>query len=520
MFRAHDGAPPLPDSDGPEDEGGATQYVGAPPFDPGWARIALGAAPVLAGFLVAGRAAAGWWSLPGGLLLLALAGSTPRRIMAGTLRVIRRGPVPVTAGLAGAGLAVGLWIEGLTLLSCAAGGAGLAPTFLAAWRAGLRPPPERTPPVKPSPDEEWRARVEDRWPDTAGRAGLHLAGQPAVVPALVGPPELRGPGTVHLRIDLAPPELAPEDVAARLPVLVRGLRARYVDVRPVDPHDTDLADVWLWRGRHPLDRLVTPADLHTVDDPSGEWVPAGRLSTGAPALLRWRLSTLITGAVGTGKTTTQVALLYGMRLQRIPLRLYVVDTLGDLAAWAPVLGDRYARTARAAVPLVERYAEAVQDRYDQLEDGEEVRPDRDRPALLLLITEGLHLRQRRAGFTDSDVKAVDVGLRYVTGSGRRAAAAVHMATQLPQKEEYGGLRDLLPQRVGHWVSEESMVDPALGSGALEKGARLHDLPASLKGAGYVLDPESRFPAMMRATYIPAADRAAVFGLRAEREGSG
>jgi hypothetical protein len=336
------------------------------------------------------------------------------------------------------------------------------------------------------------------------------------VPVLVRPPKVVGRGALTLRIDLGPAERVPSDVVAALPHLEAGLRAGYADARPVDPHDPDLVDVWLWRGRHPLDREVTIADLAPLAGRPGEWVPFGLTATGDVARLRWRLSQLVIGASEMGKTTTQVAVLYGMRLQRVPLAggLYVIDTLGDLAAWAPVLGDRYARTTKEAVPLAERFASEVQERYDALPHGAEFQPGPGTgPALRLVITELLHLRQKRAGFGDSDLRAVDVALRFAAGSGRRCAAAVDAASQLPQKDELAGLRDLLRQRVGHWVPNESMVDPALGDGALERGARLHDLPEGLKGAAYTWNPDTRWPLMVRPVNIAAADRARVFGLR-------
>jgi hypothetical protein len=211
-------------------------------------------------------------------------------------------------------------------------------------------------------------------------------------------------------------------------------------------------------------------------------------------------------------------MLYGLRLQGIPVRLFAIDTLGDLRAWAAVLGDRYAPTAKAGVPVAERWAEEIQDRYDQLGHGEEAVPRPGLPVLLMIVTEGLALRQYRAGFTKDDGTKLDTALRYGAAFGRRAAGVAWIASQLPQKDAgdggLGPLRDLLRQRIGHWVPDSSMVDPALGSGALERGARLHDLPEGLKGAAYVWDVESRQPVMMRPALIPPADRARVFGLRA------
>jgi hypothetical protein len=57
-----------------------------------------------------------------------------------------------------------------------------------------------------------------------------------------------------------------------------------------------------------------------------------------------------------------------------------------------------------------------------------------------------------------------------------------------------------------------MVDPALGSGALDRGALAHELPASLKGAAYVLDVETRWPTLGRPAVVPVHEVPEAFGL--------
>lgn len=514
MFRTHDTPAPLPSpEDGPDE---AVQVTPLPQVPAAY--VALWSAPLVVVWgLVVGKPLLSLLALP--LLGVAMLGTTPRRQLFWAVRRAARLPWRAWALLAGLAVAGWMWTEGWTLLSCAAALIGAAPIFTAALTGRTASSgPERTPPVKPGAEEEWRRRVEEKWPGTAARAGLHLPNEPATVPVLVQPPRVLGPGALQLRLNLEAAELAPEDVHAAVPTLLRGLRARYADVQAVDPHSLDLVDVTLWRGRHPLDAPVSYRDLAPVGRGGGEWIPVGRLATGGTAVLRWRYGTFISGAPETGKTSTQIAMLFGLRLQGIPVRLFVIDTLGDLRAWAPVLGDRYAATAKAGVPVAERWAQEIQDRYDQLGHGQEAVPDRGTPVLLMVVTEGLALRQYRAGYTKDHAGTLDTALRYGAAFGRRAAAATWIASQLPQKDSgdggLGPLRDLLRQRVGHWVPDDSMVDPALGSGALERGARLHDLPEGLKGAAYVWDVESRNPVMMRPALIPPADRARVFGLRA------
>ena len=411
-----------------------------------------------------------------------------------------------------------VWPRAGALLSCAVALPAAAPIVWAAVGVRLRRPRERKGLVKPGADEEWRRRVEDEWPITAARAGLANPDEPAELAVLAGPVELLAPGHVHYRLDVEPALLTPEDVSQRIPALVRRQRAGHIVVRPVDPNNPDLVDVWLWRGVHPLDVPVDWRDLRPIGSEPGEWVPIGRLATGGAAgrqlALRWRISTGYFGAPETGKTNTQRAMLKGCQVQGLPLAggLHIVDPNGDFAPWAPVLGERYSRTPREARRMVARFAERVGERYDSLTHGETVTPAPGTPALLLVVGEWAPLRQVRAGFGKDDVAGIATDMRYVAGNGRRAAAAVHLADQLTQKDELGPLRDLLGQRLLHWVPEAAMVDPALGSGALDRGARAHELPASLKGAAYVLDVETRWPVLGRPAVIPVDEVADAFGL--------
>ena len=487
---------------------------GAPEFLFAW--LAL---PCSAGFAVLG--VLDRWPYAGAFAavfaVLALAGATPRRWLVRAGRWALVGPWRWRALVAGLVAAAALWSRGSALLSCAVALLGAAPIFTAAVGCRLRRPRERTHPVKLSADEEWRQRVEDGWPDTAAKAGLASPDDPAEVPELAGPVEVLAPGALHYRLQLAAALQTPEDVTSRIPALVRRQRAGHIVVRPVDPHTPDDVDVWLWRGRHPLDVPVTWRDLAPLPGGPGEWVPVGRKATGGQLALRWRMSTGYFGAPETGKTTTQRAFLKGCQVQGLPLAggLHIVDPNGDLAPFRHMLGDRYAVSPRDGRAVVGRFAELVAERYSRLELGETVTPAPGTPALLLVVGEWSPMRTARAGFGKDDVAGVAADLRYVAGNGRRAAAAAHLADQLTQKDELGPLRDLLPQRWLQWVPEAAMVDPALGSGALDRGARAHELPASLKGAGYVLDVETRWPVMGRPAHIDPAEVAEVFGLEVE-----
>ena len=50
-----------------------------------------------------------------------------------------------------------------------------------------------------------------------------------------------------------------------------------------------------------------------------------------------------------------------------------------------------------------------------------------------------------------------------------------------------------------------MVDPALGKDALERGARCTDLPASIRGAAYLMDADTRWPVAWRSAGIEPRD---------------
>ena len=76
--------------------------------------------------------------------------------------------------------------------------------------------------------------------------------------------------------------------------------------------------------------------------------------------------------------------------------------------------------------------------------------------------------------------------RPVPASVARAAPrlCVVAALQDPRKDILS-FRNLFPTRIALRLAEDSEVDMVLGDGALDDGARCHEIPLTLPGVGYV-----------------------------------
>ena len=79
---------------------------------------------------------------------------------------------------------------------------------------------------------------------------------------------------------------------------------------------------------------------------------------------------------------------------------------------------------------------------------------------------------------------VKAALSLLLSQGRAPGFGVVAALQDPRKEILT-FRNLFPTRIALRLAEDAEVDMVLGDGALDAGARCHEIPQSLPGVGYV-----------------------------------
>jgi hypothetical protein len=323
---------------------------------------------------------------------------------------------------------------------------------------------------------------------------------------LVGAPQPIGRIGASLLLDLSDARVLPEDVMRAEKTWRRHLSADTIAWEPVDVR-TLRAHVYL---THPLTQVTSWLDLTHVDG-SLDRAPMGVTAIpGQWATFWWRGSQLVVGGSGAGKTVTLRAMLRGLVVQQVPVRVTLCDNKGDFVDWSTAHGlGGYARGHGDCVDLLDQFVARMDRRYDQRAtwpgDTFELVPTYTKPLevavvgeLLPMLGEGTKDQRQRAG----------AAIAKVARTGREAAFAVWGAAQTATKEESTALalvRDMFPGRIVLRVPNASMVTPALGVG-VDAGAAAHLIPEALTGVGYYRDPNSTWPVMFRSAYSRRVDQ--------------
>lgn len=342
----------------------------------------------------------------------------------------------------------------------------------------------------------WSTRVELDWTRIARAAGLIGPGEAGPVAPLLEPVTEPAPGALELLVGLDEVRLLPVDVRRAEPALLRNLRAAHLRVRA--EQEVDAARVRAYR-RHPMDLPVSWRDLRPLADPTGEWVPVGLDEWGGQAAARWRQAWLITGAQDSGKTALVRAAIAGMCVQRIPVRWWIWDNRADFRQLRPV-AHRYASGRKDGLVMLRELDAALDEvitSSPDLDTGFERTPTLSAPADVLVVGELLTALSGPA--------EVDKLLRRRAVDGRAMAHGFWATVQVSTKEDVGPIRDLFPHKACCRVESESLVDPALGSGALERGGEPHRIPAALRGVTVLINPMTKDPTYARSAWVPAAD---------------
>lgn len=353
----------------------------------------------------------------------------------------------------------------------------------------------------------WAAQVEAEWPATARAAGLVHPDDPEVLAPLLAPVDEPAPAALELLVGLRPVLLAPEDVRAVGEKLRRRIGAQVLRVRPGDESGMDVAQVRAYR-RHPMRVPVSWRDLAPLDDPTGEWLPVGVDEWGDLAMIRWRMPLLISGAQESGKTALVRAAVCGAAVQSIPVRWWIWDNRADYRQLSTI-AHRYVSTWPDAVRMLRELDAGLDDLIassPDLDTGYQRTPRLSSPADVLIVGE---LRTALAGPSGKSSSGVrDEVVRLLSrraADGRALAHGTFATVQVSTKDDVGPIRDLFVQKACCRLESESLVDPALGSGALERGADAHRIPPSLRGVTLLVDPLTKDPLYARSALIPAGE---------------
>lgn len=453
------------------------------------------AAVVLAGCVAAaGRL---WWR---GRADPGTAGAVPAR---------RRPPwwLPLAlAWVAGLGVAwVALGTAG-RVLTCAV--TGLSLVLLGWFALRYRQP---TNDVNTEPDAEWRAEIAEEWPRAAAAAGLVHPDLLDVAAPLLAPPRPHGLGGTELIVGLRDVLRTPDEVQAALPGMRGRLHAPHLVVEPLGDDRFDAVALRAYR-RHPMGLYVPWTALRPLDDPTGEWVPFGLTESARQAVTWWRLSKVIWGGVRRGKSGLIRAFLAGLSAQGIPHRLWFIDNRADFRGLRSI-AHRYVGTgAMDALKLLRELAAVMDSRIDShpgLDVGYELPATLRTPAEILVVGELITAQEGRFPPGTKDVRALRAEtaalLRRFPREGRAVAVSAITTAQTPLKEVIGEIRDYFPESWAVHLPDASLVDPALGERAHERGADLPGIPKSLPGVGFMIDDHTGWPLMFRGADIPPAD---------------
>lgn len=254
-------------------------------------------------------------------------------------------------------------------------------------------------------------------------------------------------------------------------------------VREVKPGRVDLR----FYARDPLTAVVPALPAPQVIDIAA--LPVGRTEEGETYRLRLTdTHVLVVGATGAGKRSpvwsTVRALVPGIDAGLVSLT--GLDPKGGMELYpGRALFAHYADTS--AVEMVECLEAAVDRmlvRRDRLKAAglQAFTPTAGDPFELVIIDELAYLT---AYLPDRALRdRVKAALSLLLSQGRAPGFCVMAALQDPRKDILS-FRNLFPTRIALRLAEDSEVDMTLGDGALEAGARCHEIPLTLPGVGYV-----------------------------------
>jgi S-DNA-T family DNA segregation ATPase FtsK/SpoIIIE len=327
-----------------------------------------------------------------------------------------------------------------------------------------------------------RVRVYRRlWGPAMDGTGLTRRTPSAVyVPRITAISSTRWTDTISVRLlhGQTPAEL--QDQAEGLRHVFGAYRAT---VRETAPGRVDLR----FYARDPLIAPVPPLAADQAVDLAA--LPVGRTEEGL--VYRLRLTDthlLIAGATGAGKGSVAWSMVSALvpGIQAGLVSITGLDPKGGMELFpGRALFRHYADESPVAmVEALEAAADRMIARRDRLKTAglRAFTPMVGDPFEVILIDELAFLT---AYLGDKALQLrVKAALSLLLSQGRAPGVCVVAALQDPRKEILS-FRNLFPTRIALRLAEDSEVDMVLGDGALDNGARCHEIPLTLPGVGYV-----------------------------------
>ncbi|MGC5026489.1 FtsK/SpoIIIE domain-containing protein [Tsukamurella sp. DT100] len=217
----------------------------------------------------------------------------------------------------------------------------------------------------------------------------------------------------------------------------------------------------------------------------------------------WRLPLignhlLIGGVTGAGKGSVLWSIIGGLapHIHTGHVRLLVADPKGGMELGpGQQLFHRFAYRPGAIASMLADAVEIMTGRAERLRGVTRTHtPTVGEPQLVVIIDELAAL----TSFADRKLKTeIEHSLGLLLSQGRAVGVSVVAAVQDPSKEIVP-LRQFFPLRMGLRMAEPTQTTMILGPGAVEAGARCHQLPAHMPGVGFIATDQATSPVLVRA----------------------
>lgn len=275
----------------------------------------------------------------------------------------------------------------------------------------------------------------------------------------------------------------PADLQERAEGLRHVFGAYRATVREIAPGRVELR----FYARDPLTAPVPRLPADPVADLAG--LPVARTEDGG--VYRLRLTgthVLVAGATGSGKGSviwsTLSALVPAMDAGLVAVT--GLDPKGGMELYPgrPLFTHYADASPQAMVECLEAAVERMLNRRDDLRaQGARVFTPTPADPFEVIVVDELAFLTAYLNNRDLQLR-VRLALSLLLSQGRGPGFCVLAALQDPRKEILA-FRNLFPTRIALRLAEDSEVDMVLGDGALDNGARCHEIPPSLPGVGYV-----------------------------------
>lgn len=239
----------------------------------------------------------------------------------------------------------------------------------------------------------------------------------------------------------------------------------------------------------------------------GSW-DGGSVAMGiADGGYEWRLRvgphTLVAGSSGSGKASLVWGLLMGLvrPIHDGTVQVWGIDRKGGMElAMGRALLTRFADDATLAVALLEDAVLRMQARARELAGlTRQHVTSVDSPLVIILIDE---LAALTAYETDRDLlRRANAAVATLASQGRAVGFVVFACLQDPRKETLPA-RGLFTQTIGLRLRDRTETGMVLGDGAVEGGARCHEISPATPGVAYVVPDDGTPPVRVRAAHVP------------------